>query len=72
MKLKYKYLLSFLFVMLFVSMNAHAQCDPFFDPFCEDVDMPLDTEAVYALIIAAIAGAWFILKRKKIKQLRAE
>ena len=67
MKSRYKYIVVSLVVMLlFVSMNAHAQCDPFFDPFCEDVDMPLDTEAVYALIIAAIAGAWFILKRKRL------
>lgn len=42
----------FCFIILFISYSVKAECDLELDPFCEDVDVPLDIKSISQKIIA--------------------
>ncbi|RZL18058.1 MAG: hypothetical protein EOO89_05925 [Pedobacter sp.] len=59
-----KIFLVLIFSLIFT--NVSAQCDPDFDPFCEDVDVPLDNGVIFVMALAAVVGGWLIIKNKSI------
>ncbi|MEE1883936.1 hypothetical protein [Pedobacter flavus] len=54
-------------ILLFVALHSNAQCDPMFDPFCEDVDVPIDDWIPYIVLGIAVIS-YFFFKNKKIIQ----
>lgn len=52
-------------VLLFITWETKAQCDPMFDPFCEDVDVPIDDWIPYIVLGIAVIS-YFFFKNKRI------
>lgn len=52
-------------ILLLSFQSSYAQCDPMFDPFCEDVDVPLDDWIPYVLIVC-VAFTIYLSKRERI------
>ncbi len=58
-------------MLLFLSIgSSNAQCDPMFDPFCEDVDVPLDDWIPYIVLFSAIATVWLFKIKKNVIQVK--
>ncbi|TAH02746.1 MAG: hypothetical protein EAZ15_04595 [Sphingobacteriales bacterium] len=45
--------------------NIYAECDYITDPFCEDTDLPLDTNLFILIVFAAIFSFFMLLKNNK-------
>ena len=60
----YKFVLIFS-ILLLIFQSGYAQCDPMFDPFCEDVDVPLDDWIPYVLLVC-VAITIYYTKRESL------
>lgn len=45
--------------------SVYAECDYVTDPFCEDTDLPLDTNITFLIIVVCTLSALKILKIKQ-------
>ena len=46
---------------------SFSQCDPMFDPFCEDVDVPLDDWIPFILSLSIVLTLYYINSKRLLK-----